>query len=118
MWVTQDGRTNTVALRDPSYVLSDLAFDTWNELIENVPQAELELMLSERFDAVLAQYPHSPDPDDTFVGVAPPAELVDADLSTPVQLTQVLDAVDPRWYLDVVDALRDLLRFPERVEYQ
>lgn len=118
MWVTKDGRTNTVALPDPSHVLSDVAFETWNELIENVSHTELDQMLSERFDEYLEQYPHPPDPDDGFVGVAPPAALVDADLSTTVQLNEVLDAVDPRWYLDVVHALRDLLRFPERVEYE
>lgn len=118
MWVTSDGRTNTVALPDPSYVLSDLAFDTWCELVETVPQVQLEQMLTERFDAVLAKHPHPPDLDDEYVGMAPPQAVVDRDLSTLDQLEQALNAVEPRWYLDVVDALRDLVLDPDSVEYE
>lgn len=118
MWVTEDGRTNTVALRDPSYILPDFAFRTWNELIETVEHAELERVLNDRFDAVLEAYPRQPDRDESFVGLAPPSELMDADLSSLAHLSDALDAVEARWYLDVVDALRDLLWFPERVEYE
>jgi hypothetical protein len=117
MWVTEDGRTNTVALPDPSYVLSDPAFDAWTHLIETVPHERIEEMLTQRFEAALEAYPRTPDADDEFVGAAPPAELVDSDISTYELLEQALDAVGPRWYLDVVMALIDLLQFPERVEY-
>ena len=117
MWVTEDGRTNTLALRDPSYVLSDVAFSAWNRLVETVPYERIESVLTERFEAVLEAYPHLPDPNDEYVDAFPPAELVDVDISTYEDLQAALDAVDVRWYLDVVTALTDLLRFPERVEY-
>lgn len=74
MWVTEEGRTNTVALPVPSYVLPDPAFDAWTHLIETVPHQRIEEMLTERFEAALGAYPRTPDADDEFVGAAPPAE--------------------------------------------
>jgi hypothetical protein len=118
MWVTDDGRTNTVGLRDPSYVLSDVAFDTWNRLVETVDEAQVERVLTQRFEAVLDAYPHEPDQDSEYVDAAPPPELVDTDLSTIERLEMALDGVETRWYLDVVIALTELFRFPERVEYE
>ena len=118
MWVTEDGRTNTVALPDPSYVLSDAAFDSWNELVASVPHDTLRTLLESRFEAVLEQHPHQPDSDDTYFHTAPPAEFVDSDLSTIDRLNDALDALETRWYVDVVEALRDLLIFPDRVQYE
>ena len=107
--------TNTVALRDPSYVLSDLAFDSWNQLVDAVGRTQVERILIDRFEAVLHAYPHQRDRDNGNVDVARTRRQR---LGTLERLEAALDAVEKRWYLDVVTALTDLLRFPERVEYE
>jgi len=107
MWVTPDGVLHTVALPDPSQVLTAPAEDAFRRLVGQEGTAVetfLEAAETDCYDDVRV------DADDRFVAEAPPQGLVDRGPRSVTELREIVSAVPPRWRLDVVMALSDLFR--------
>ena len=108
MWVTADGVQRVISLPDPAEVLSSLALATFARLVADCGAERLELDLDDRLIA-LADAGFEPDPEGLFVERAPAVGLLDGDVSTLTGLDAALGALDPRWQVDVLFALQDLL---------
>lgn len=108
MWVTEDGRQHVVALPDPAEVLTPRALASFARLVADHVDDELELLLDDRLIA-LADAGFEPDADGVFVERAPAVGLLDGDVSTVAGLDAALAAIDPRWQVDVIFALQDLI---------
>lgn len=108
MWVTSDGVAHTVALPSPSELLTEHALSAFENLRKGLGDEPLQGILEDEesaiFDDTLA-----PDTDDTFVGISPPRAVLAGDVSTVDLLVATVRAMDPRWRLDVVLALQDLI---------
>jgi len=108
MWVAEDGVQRTIALPDPSDVLSEEGLSTFAVLVSAADRDELELWIDDRLLA-LHDATFKPDPDGVFVERVPAAGMLDGDLSTYEGLGAALDDVDPRWQVDLLLALHDLI---------
>lgn len=108
MWVTPDGVQRTIALPDPSDVLSAQGLATFAALVAGTDRDDLELWIDDRLLA-LHDASFEPDPEGVFFERVPAAGMLDGDLSTLDGLGAALDAIDPRWQVDLLLALHDLL---------
>lgn len=108
MWVSDDGVQHVLSLPDPAEVLSPLALGTFARLVADRGAERLELDLDDRLIA-LSENGFEPDPDGLFVERAPAVGLLDGDVSTIDGLDAALGALDPRWQVDVLFALQDLI---------
>ena len=112
MWRGQDGRLHTVALPDPGEVFTDEALAALEQL---VAQADFEDVadLVERHELAAVEYwdgrPVDQDAEAPFAEMAPPTGLFDRVVASLSELEAALAVVDPRWGLDVVTALDDLV---------
>lgn len=113
MWVTPDGVQHTLALPEPVDVLSARGLETFAVLVAAADRDDLELWIDDRLIA-LHDASFEPDPEGLFFERVPAAGLLDGDLSTLDGLAAALDAVDPRWQVDLLLALHDVLDGIER----
>ncbi|MBS45948.1 MAG: hypothetical protein CMH83_22800 [Nocardioides sp.] len=107
MWIDETGRGHTVALPDPTEVMSDRFRSSFDGVIGTRGEAVVELLevlQEEIFDQML-----SLPVDAEFEQVAPPLGLLDQDVWSVEELGQYLRSVDLRWRLDAVLALDDYL---------
>ncbi|NCT92691.1 hypothetical protein GXB85_17290 [Cellulomonas sp. APG4] len=98
---------HTVALPEPSEVLTSRALATFRRLRDVVGPEAIEDSLEDEEEKVY-DADHPPDTDDSFVGAAPPVDLLDADLDSVDALVEAVRRVPGRWRLDVLMALTDL----------
>jgi hypothetical protein len=108
MWVTPDGIQHVVALPDPAEVLTPEALAAFALLIADHDLDALELLLDDRLIA-LSDAGFEADPEGAFVERAPAIGLLDGDISTVAGLDAALGLIDPRWQVDVLFALQDLI---------
>jgi hypothetical protein len=108
VWVTPDGAQHVLSLPDPAEVLTPAALVSFLGLCLATPADDLDLALVDRLLA-LHDDGFEPDPDGRFVDRAPDLGLVDGDVSTLAALDTALARIDPRWQVDVLLALQDLL---------
>jgi hypothetical protein len=108
MWVTPDGVQHSLRLPDPTDVLTERALASYVVLAATTDRDELEVRLDDRLLA-LHDATFEPDTDGVFFERVPDVGLLDGDLSTYAGLDAALGAVDPRWQVDLVLALRDIL---------
>ena len=109
MWVDDRGGCHTVALPDPTELMSDVFRHSLDRLMarhqEDLDQViEIEQMrfFEERAGLLLR------DPEEAeFVGAAPPIALLAEPVRTVEDLRQVIRGIDDRWRLDVLLALDD-----------
>lgn len=113
MWVTPDGVQHTLALPEPADVLGPRGLETFAALVAASDRDDLELWIDDRLLA-LHDASFEPDPEGLFFERVPAAGLLDGDLSTLDGLGAALDAVDPRWQVDLLLALHDVLDGIER----
>ena len=112
MWVTADGVAHTVALPRPSELLTEHALSAFENLRKGLGDEPLQELLEGEESAIFDDTPAS-DTDDSFVGISPPRAVLDGDVSTADLLVATVRAMDPRWRLDVVLALQDLIESSE-----
>jgi hypothetical protein len=108
MWVTPDGVQHVIALPDPAEVLTPAALASFARLVAMEDAESIELRLDDRLLA-LSDHGFEADPDGVFVERAPAIGLLDGDLSSMEGLDAALSSVDPRWQVDLLFALQDLL---------
>lgn len=108
MWVTADGVQHSIALPDPSEVLGAQGLASFAALVAAADRDELELWIDDRLLA-LHDATFEPDTEGVFFERTPDIGILDGDLSTYDGLAAALDAIDPRWQVDLLLALHDLL---------
>lgn len=113
MWVTPDGRQHCIALPDPTDVLTGPALASYAALVGATDRDVLEVWLDDRL-LDLHDASFEPDPEGLFFERVPDVGLLDGDLSTLPGLAAALAAIDPRWQVDLVLALRAILDSVER----
>lgn len=96
MWLDSDGGIHTVALPDPTDVMSegfraslDVLVETNRASVEDLLERAEELLLEEDLGAL--------GTDEAFVGQSPPQALLDGSVSTEAELEQALQGVNLRW---------------------
>lgn len=107
MWITPDGRFNTVALPEPREVLTPRALTGLMRLRDAVGAERIGAEL-EQAEASFLEPEFEPDADDAFVGVAPPVGLLDGEFDSLDALIEAVGRVPERWQLDILEALSDL----------
>lgn len=111
MWVDDQGVCHTVALPDPTELMSDVFRHSLDRLMmrdqEDLGEViEIEQMrfFEERAGLLLCDSEEA-----EFVGAAPPIALLAEPVGTVEDLRQVIRGIDDRWRLDVLLALDDYL---------
>jgi hypothetical protein len=107
VWVDAEGALHTVALPEPSEVLTSRALATFWHLRDDVGPEVIEGILDDEEEKVY-DADHAPDTDDSFVGETPSVGFLDADLDSVNALAEAVRRVPDRWRLDVLMALADL----------
>lgn len=107
MWVTEDGTVHTVALPSPDDVLGSRGRACWAAL----DQIATRDAISATLDAVEVEFFEldiPSDVNDEWVAATPPIGVFDSEFVDVGALGGALRRVEPRWRLDVVQALGDL----------
>jgi len=107
MWVDDDGVCHTVAVPDPTVLMSVAFRESLDRLLATAQEEVVKAVEMEeaRFYALDS---HAKDDEAAFVGVAPP-EVLTEPVSTVADLTSLLGRVDYRWRLDALVAIDDYL---------
>jgi hypothetical protein len=108
MWIDDDGVTHTVALPDPTRVMSDDFRASLDALVAGdrdalrviVEHAEMRAHEADWSDLVGSEI---------HVAAPAPVDLLQGRLATPDDVAHAIDQVVPRWRLDVILALDDYL---------
>jgi hypothetical protein len=107
VWVDEEGVCHTVALPDPTVLMSEAFRESLDRLLvtarEDVASA-VEMEEVRFYRGVPGS--RSNDDEAEFVGVAPP-EVLTEPVSTVADLTSLLSRLDHRWRLDALVALDD-----------
>jgi hypothetical protein len=109
VWVDDEGVCHTVALPDPTVLMSEAFRASLDQLLtaarEEVAKA-VEMEEVRFYEGGLGPPPNESEAH--FVGVAPP-ELLTEPVKTIADLTSLLGRLDYRWRLDALVALDDYL---------
>ena len=112
MWRSADGVLQTVALPDPRPVFSARALQSIEVLVADEGAERLlgvleaaELDLVDHWGSQVVEL----EAETSFKAVPAPDALVDAPITGYSELFGALDQIDPRWRLDVVLAMQDLI---------
>ncbi len=111
MWIDDQGVLHTVALPDPTELMTDEFRRSLDMLIDQRADGVSELLSTEE-DAFYAARIYGAPIDAgerDFEGLAPPKALLDDPVSSLDELRARILAIDARWRLDVVVALDDYL---------
>jgi len=111
MWIDSDGVAHSVALPDPSDLMSaefrrglDALVSTESAAVSQVVEGE-EARFFDQDLRTLADV----EKDSAFEGLAPPRSLLDGFVSTPDDVRTAIASTDWRWRLDVICALDDYI---------
>ena len=108
MWIDDDGVTHTVALPDPTWVMSKDFRESLDGLVAGGREA-LRLVV-ERAEARANEADWSDlRGSEIHVRAAAPVGLLHGRVMNPDDLAQAIDQVVPRWQLDAILALDDYL---------
>lgn len=108
MWVSDDGRLNTVALPDPSHVMTEEFRRSLEALAENDPESVAEA-IEDAEDAVYDRDWSGLIGAEDYVGAPPPTDILRGSINTTSDLSDALLGVDGRWRLDAIVAVIDYL---------
>jgi hypothetical protein len=108
VWRGPDGRFHTVFLRDAGAVFTPSALAAVREVLADVSDDDVwELVL--RVQESVVEYWQARLSDEQaeapFVDQAPPGGLIDRTVTSVAELEDVLKGVDPRWGIEVAQAL-------------
>lgn len=106
MWTDDDGVLHTVALPDPSQAMTRQFLASIDSLIAS-HRDEVREVVTAAQEAILAAARNVAADESTYVGVAPPAEILRGDVASPGDVRRAIDQVPQRWRLDAVMALLD-----------
>lgn len=111
MWMDVRGVANTVALPEPSMVMSEEFRNSLAALASSESEAIVSMLdsLESRIYASLPDQPDDPDAESQFVGVSPPQRLLTGSVLTVDGLRSALERTDSRWRLDAVCAVADYI---------
>jgi len=109
MWFDDDGTCHTVALPDPTELMTASFRSTLDQLLISQPESVSDALAVEegRFfeEQTVVEVSTSDEPD--FVGVAPPMDLLAGTVRTVAELRAGVQRIDRRWRLDALMALDD-----------
>ena len=111
MWISEDGRINTVALPEPTDIMTtDFATASrvvWSQSKRRARRKWIdELEESSLADAIS----HQPSTDEPiFSGMTPPRELLSGSPESLADIANAVRAVERRWQVDATMALIDHL---------
>ncbi len=111
MWVDDKGVCHTVALADPTWLMSDTFRRSLGRLMARDPDDLDDVFETEetRFFEERAVSPLRDSEEAEFVAAIPPPSLLDGPVETVDDLRQLLRGIDNRWRLDALLALDDYL---------
>ena len=109
MWIDDDGRCHTVALSDPTILMSDVFRQSLDALLARGRQGVEEAIEDEwvRFFEEGVELSVRGSHESEFVGLVPPADLMVEPFGDVADLRQLIAEIDPRWRLDALAALDD-----------
>lgn len=111
MWIDRRGVCHTVALPDPTLLMSDVFRSSLDRLLAEAPEAVAETVEIEEdrfFEEHLSATNGVPD-DEGYVEAIPPERLMADAVATVGDLQLVIQGIDRRWRLDAVTALDDYI---------
>ena len=111
MWIDVDGVAHSVALPDPSDLMS-AEFQAGLEALLSKESAAVSQIVVDEEDRFLDQDLTTladPEKESAFEGLAPPRSLLKGQLSTPDDVRNAIADTDWRWRLDVICALDDYI---------
>ena len=109
MWVDDEGVCHTIALPDPTVLMSEAFRESLDQLLgtaRNEVARTVEVEEARFYEE--APGSHDKDSEAEFVGAAPP-ELLTEPVTTVAELESLLGRLDSRWRLDALVALDDYL---------
>ncbi len=112
MWRGDDGRFHTIALPDPGEVFTDVALAAIEQVLDQANYEDIAELVERRELAVVEYWEDRPvdgEAEAPFVDLPPPMGLFNRVVASLSELEAALTEVDPRWELDVVTALDDLV---------
>ena len=108
MWIDDDRVLHTVALPDPTYLMTD----EFRDGLGSIPPAQRGALQELVEGALMCVYetdwsdlPRSA----ADVGTVPPPSLLTGKVMTPEDVARAIDSVEPRWRLDAITALDDYI---------
>ncbi|RAX43665.1 hypothetical protein DQ354_19555 [Arthrobacter sp. AQ5-06] len=109
MWLDDQGVCHTVALPDPTRLMSDAFRQSLDQLLARGQEDLAEAIEDEqtRFFEEGAQLLAGDSDEAEFVAVAPPVALMAEPVGTIADLRQLIREIDGRWRLDALAALDD-----------
>lgn len=111
MWIDADGVAHSVALPDPSHLMSPTFQTALDALLATDREAVVLILEQEEtrlFEQDLAAL-RDPEKEDVFEGLTPPVSLLDGQVSDSEDVRAALERMDWRWRLDVISALDDYI---------
>ncbi|WP_210652162.1 hypothetical protein [Nocardioides sp. SYSU D00065] len=111
MWIDEQGVAHTVALPEPTDVMSD-EFRASLDAILAADREALLLILERAEESVFEEDLAAladPEKRAVFEALTPPTALLDTALDSPEALAATIEDTDLRWRLDVVLALGDYI---------
>lgn len=102
MWVDDQGVCHTVALPEPTELMSDIFLQSLHKLVSRRQEDVAEAMFSDqlRFYEERAKLLVTDSNEAEFVGLSPPIDLLAAPFETLAELRRLLYEIDDRWRLD------------------
>jgi hypothetical protein len=109
VWIDDEGVLHTVALRDPTDVMTD-EFRAGLDAIAASHRAALRGIVERAENRVYDAdwFPLKTD-QEVHIAAAPPVGLLQGRVVKPEDVTKAIDQVDARWRLDAIMALDDYL---------
>lgn len=108
MWIDDDGNLHTVALPDPTDVMSD-DFRAGLDAVSRSDADSLREVVEHAEEQVYEADWHGLNTSEELVGTPPPVDLLRGDVSTAKDVADAIEQTDLRWRLDVILALDDYL---------
>jgi hypothetical protein len=108
VWIDDDGVLRTVALPDPTDVMTDefrVGIDSLTGVHRDALRELVEGALMRVYETDWSQLPRSGE----YVGAAPPAGLLHGEVAAPEDVVRAIDAVESQWRLDAITALDDYI---------
>jgi hypothetical protein len=108
VWIDDENVAHTVALPDPTVVMTD-EFRTSLDTIADGNRAALQGIVESAEMRAYASDWSDMNGAETHASVAPPGDLLKGRIVRPEDLASAIEQVDLRWRLDVIMALDDYM---------
>jgi hypothetical protein len=106
VWIDDDGHLHTVALPDPTDVMTE-DFQAGLDLVIGTHRDELRALVQLAEERVAKSDWSELDSSENQAGEPPPTNLLRGAVTTPADVARAVDDVNLRWRLDTIMALGD-----------